>query len=45
MTVKITKVNKTQQMPFIAQKEEGSIRYINTPPKNHDGSLKPIIIF
>jgi hypothetical protein len=44
MSVKITKVNKTQQMPFIAQKEETSIRYINTPPKNPDGSLKPIII-
>ena len=38
MTVKITKVNKKQQMPFIAQKEEGSIKYINTPPD------KPIII-
>ena len=38
MTVKITKVNKHQQMPFIAQKEEGSIKYINTPPP------EPIII-
>jgi hypothetical protein len=38
MTVKITKVNKKQQMPFIAQKEEGSIKYINTAP------TKPIII-
>jgi hypothetical protein len=33
MTVKITKVNKHQQMPFIAHKtEEGSINYTNTPP-------------
>ena len=38
MTVKIIKVNKKQQMPFIAQKEEGSIKYINTAP------TKPIII-
>lgn len=44
MTVKITKVNKKQQMPFIAQKEEGSIKYINTPPQNPDGTLKPVII-
>ena len=45
MTVKITKVNKKQQMPFIAQKEDdSSIQYINEPPKNPDGTLKPIII-
>lgn len=38
LTVKITKVNKIQQMPFIAQKDESSIKYINTPPD------KPVII-
>lgn len=34
MTVKINKVNKIQQMPFIAYKNEkiGSISYTNTPP-------------
>lgn len=34
MTVNITKVNKIQQMPFIAYKneKEGSINYTNTPP-------------
>lgn len=38
LTVKITKVNKMQQMPFIAHKSEGSIKYLNTPPP------EPIII-
>lgn len=38
LTVKINKVNKHQQMPFIAHKGEGSIHYTNTPPE------KPIII-
>jgi len=38
MTVKITKVNKNQQMPFIAHKNDGSILYTNTAPE------KPIII-
>lgn len=34
LTVKITKVNKIQQMPFIAVKtENGSTQYINEPPK------------
>ena len=34
MTVRITKVNKTQQIPFIAYKDskEGSTQYLNTPP-------------
>lgn len=32
MTVKITKVNKIQQMPFIAYKAENSIQYLNEPP-------------
>ena len=34
MTVKITKVNKLQQMPFIAHKGENSIKYSNSPPEN-----------
>lgn len=38
MTVKITKVNKQQQMPIIAHRGEGSIDYLNAAP--HD----PIII-
>jgi len=38
LTVKITKVNKIQQMPFIAHKNDGSILYTNTPP------TEPIII-
>jgi hypothetical protein len=38
MTVKITKVNKIQQMPFIAHKGENSISYLNEAPS------KPIII-
>ena len=38
MTVKIHKVNKKQQMPFIAQHTESGIDYSNTPPE------KPIII-
>ena len=34
MTIKITKVNKYQQMPFIAYKDtkQGSTQYLNTPP-------------
>jgi hypothetical protein len=32
LTVKINKVNKNQQMPFIAHKNDGSILYINEPP-------------
>ena len=32
MTVKITKVNKHQQMPFIANKTKTSIEYTNEPP-------------
>lgn len=34
MTVRITKVNKTQQIPFIAYKDskQGSTQYLNTPP-------------
>jgi hypothetical protein len=34
MTVKITAVNKVQQMPFIAYKDakKGSTQYLNTPP-------------
>ena len=38
LTVKINKVNKIQQMPFIAHKTEDSIKYTNTAPE------KPIII-
>jgi hypothetical protein len=38
MTVKINKVNKTQQIPFIAHKGETSTQYLNVPPE------KPIII-
>jgi hypothetical protein len=39
LTVKITKVNKIQQMPFIACKDpDGSLRYTNEPP------TEPIII-
>ena len=38
LTVKINKVNKHQQMPFIAHKGEGSIHYTNEAPE------KPIII-
>ena len=34
LTVKITKVNKKQQMPFIAHKGEGSIEYTNEVPEN-----------
>lgn len=33
MTVKITKVNKHQAMPFIANKTKNSIEYLNTPPE------------
>lgn len=36
LTVKILKVNKQQQMPFIAVKTDtGSIDYTNNPPKDH----------
>jgi len=38
LTVKITKVNKIQKMPFIAHRTEDSIKYSNEPPK------EPIII-
>lgn len=38
LTVRITKVNKEQQMPFIAHKSDSSIHYLNTPPP------KPIVI-
>ena len=38
LTVKITQVKKTQQMPFIAHKGKSSIAYLNTPP------LEPVII-
>jgi hypothetical protein len=38
LTVQIKKVNKHQQMPFIAHKTESSINYTNTPPP------EPIII-
>ena len=34
LTVKITKVNKKQQMPFIAHKGEGIIDYTNEAPEN-----------
>lgn len=39
MTIKITKVNKKQQMPFISYKnEDGIMEYTNEPPK------EPIVI-
>ena len=38
LTVKINKVNKTQQIPFIAHKGDGVINYLNEPPP------EPIII-
>ena len=38
LTVKINKVNKIQQMPFIAHKNEFSIKYLNEAPS------EPIII-
>jgi hypothetical protein len=38
LTVKITKVNKTQQMPMIAYKSDTSITYTNNPPP------EPVII-
>lgn len=38
LKVKINKVNKIQQMPFIAHKQEGSIKYSNEAPD------EPIII-
>jgi hypothetical protein len=38
LTVKINKVNKNQQMPFIAHKDEDSTKYKNEAPKD------PIII-
>ena len=38
ITVKITKVNKKQQMPFVAYKNDSSIKYLNTPPP------KPVVI-
>ena len=44
MTVKITKVNKKQQMPFIAHKSKDSIQYSNDPPRFPDGTFKPIVI-
>jgi hypothetical protein len=44
MTVKITKVNKKQQMPFIAHKSKDSIQYSNDPPVFPDGTFKPIVI-
>ena len=34
LTVKITKVNKTQQMPFIAHKTKDSIKYSNDAPES-----------
>lgn len=34
LTVKITKVNKKQQMPFIAHKGDGIINYSNDVPEN-----------
>ena len=34
LQVKITKVNKHQQMPFIAERTSDSINYINHPPAN-----------
>ena len=37
-TVRITSVNKTQQMPFIAVKSTDSLDYVNEPPTNTDGS-------
>jgi hypothetical protein len=51
LTVKITKVNKIQQMPFIAYKneKEGSINYLNTPPPEpvviDSTTLKDYIMF
>lgn len=44
MTIKITKVNKKQQMPFIAHKNKDSIQYSNDPPAFPDGTFKPIVI-
>ena len=38
LTVKIIKVNKHQQMPFIAHKTSDSIQYLNEPPK------EPVVI-
>jgi hypothetical protein len=38
LTIKINKVNKTQQIPFIAHKGDGVINYLNEPPP------EPIII-
>jgi len=36
MTIKITKVNKNQQMPFIAVKSKSSIDYVNEIDPNHE---------
>jgi hypothetical protein len=44
LTVKITKVNKTQQMPFLAHKTKDSIKYTNDVPVDQHGELKTIII-
>jgi hypothetical protein len=44
LTIKITKVKKMQQMPFIANKNKDSIQYLNEPPRDEKGELKPIII-
>ena len=38
MTVKITKINKIQQMPIIAHRGKDSIEYLNEPP------VEPVII-
>ena len=35
LTVKITKVNKHQQIPFIAHKSKGSTQYLNEPPSEN----------
>jgi len=37
LRVKITKVNKNQQMPMIASRTEDSIDYLNAPPTENDG--------
>jgi hypothetical protein len=37
LKVKITAVNKKQQMPIIASRTEDSIDYLNTPPTENDG--------
>jgi len=37
LRVKITAVNKNQQMPMIASRTDMSIDYLNTPPTRNDG--------